>query len=144
MLFRSIELDNNDLHFKYRYSILKDHKDYVILSCKFRIHKESIDELKAITLERQNKRMSSQDLTHPSNGSVFRNPEGMSTGKLVDDLGLKGYSVNDASVSMIHANFIINKGHATQEDIVNLINQIKSKVKEAYDIDLVLEQEIIE
>ena len=139
-----IELTNEEMKFAYRYSILKDHKNYIVLSCKFRIHKSDINELKELTIERQNKRMNSQDLLHPSNGSVFRNPEGLSSGKLIDDLGLKGYHVNDAYVSNIHANFIINNGHATSDGIIELINQIKIKVKEKYNIDLVLEQEIIE
>ena len=89
------------------------------------------------------KRIASQDLEHPSNGSVFRNPEGLAAGKLIDDLGLKGYCVNDAMVSFKHANFIINNKNATQEDIIKLIKKIQKDVKKSYGIDLVLEQEII-
>ena len=89
------------------------------------------------------KRIASQDLTHPSNGSVFRNPEGFAAGKLIDDLGLKGYSVNDAMVSLKHANFIINNNNANQDDIIKLIEKIQSKIKTEYNIELKLEQEII-
>ena len=63
---------------------------------------------------------------------------------MIDDLGLKGARVNDAVVSNIHANFIINEGNANSEDIINLINLVKFKVMEEYNIDLKLEQEIIE
>ena len=139
-----VELSNKELKFDYRYSMLKEHKDYIVLSAIFKIEKSNVLELKELVKERQEKRMSSQDLTHPSNGSVFRNPEGTSAGKLIDDLGLKGFSVGDAMVSYKHANFIINNGKTTKEDIVKLINVIKEKVKKEYDIDLTLEQEIIE
>ena len=139
-----VELSNKELKFDYRYSMLKEHKDYIVLSAIFKIEKSNVLELKALVKERNEKRMSSQDLTHPSNGSVFRNPEGTSAGKLIDDLGLKGFSVGDKMVRYKHDNFIINNGKTTKEDIVKLINVIKEKVKKEYDIDLTLEQEIIE
>ena len=136
-------LKNSDFKFAYRYSMLKDNKNYIILSCRFKISKGNKEELLSLVKERTEKRISSQDLSHPSNGSMFRNPEGYSAGKLIDDLGLKGYSVNDASVSMKHANFIINNGHATSEDILKLTDIIKEKVKKEYGIDLVMEQEVL-
>lgn len=139
-----IDVSNDDMKFNYRYSMLKEHKNYIVLSAIFKIEKKDINELKNLVKERNEKRISSQDLSHPSNGSVFRNPEGFSAGKLIDDLGLKGMKVGDAMISYKHANFIINDGKATKEDIVSLINQIKEKVKKEYNIDLKLEQEIIE
>ena len=138
-----IELSNKDLEYGYRTSMLKNHKDYIVLSCKFKILKSDKEKLKEIVKERTEKRISSQDLTHPSAGSVFRNPEGMSAGKLIDDLGLKGLCINDAMVSYKHANFIINNGNANADDVLKLIDEIKSKVKKEYDLDLVLEQEVI-
>lgn len=138
-----LELSNKDLKFDYRYSMLKDNKNYIVLSAIFKIEKTDIDELKALVKERNEKRIASQDLSHPSNGSVFRNPEGYAAGKLIDDLGLKGFKVGDAMVSFKHANFIINDGNATSEDIIELINIIKEKIKKEYNIELVLEQEII-
>lgn len=138
-----VELSNSDLNYEYRSSILKNHKDYIVLSCKLKIEKSNLDELKSLVKERTEKRVASQDLSHPSAGSVFRNPEGLSAGKLIDDLGLKGYSVNDAMVSFKHANFIINNGNANQDDIVKLIDEIKEKVKNEYNVELKLEQEVI-
>ena len=138
-----ITLKNKDFMFKYRYSMLKDNKDLIIISARFKLEKKDKEELKKQILERTNKRIATQDLSHPSNGSMFRNPEGLIAGKLIDDLGLKGYHVNDAMVSLKHANFIINNGKATQEDIIKLVEKIKKDVKKEYDIDLVMEQEII-
>ena len=136
-------LKNEELKFDYRYSIFKEHKNWVILSANFKVSKCNKEELKELVLERTKKRVSSQDLKNPSNGSMFKNPEGYSAGKLIDDLGLKGFCVNDAMVSLKHANFIINKGNATCEDILKLVDIIKQKVKEEYNIDLKMEQEII-
>ena len=141
---RVIELSNKDLEFGYRDSILKRRKNYIVLSCKFQLTKDDVYKLKSEAKERRVKRMTTQDLSHPSNGSIFRNPEGFAAGKLIDDAGLKGYSINDAMVSLIHANFIINSGNATQDDIVKLIKVIQDKIKKEDNIDLVLEQEIIE
>ena len=138
-----IELSHDELEFGYRTSMLKHNKKYIVLSCKLRIEKGNLDELKALVKERTEKRVANQDLSHPSAGSVFRNPEGMSAGKLIDDLGLKGYSVNGAMVSFKHANFIINTSNANQDDIVKLIDIIKEKVKKEYNVELILEQEII-
>ena len=138
-----ITLKNSDFNFKYRYSMLKDNKNYTIISARFKLEKQDKEELKGLILERTNKRVATQDLSHPSNGSMFRNPEGFIAGKLIDDLGLKGYSVNDAMISNIHANFIINNGNATQDDIIKLVDKIKNDVKKEYNIDLIMEQEII-
>lgn len=138
------EYSNEDLKFDYRSSLLKNNKSLIVLSCKLKIIKSNKKELKKLVIERTNKRIQTQDLSHPSCGSVFRNPSFSPAGKLIDDLGFKGYKINDAMVSNIHANFIINNGQATQEDIVALINIIKKEVKSNYNVDLVLEQEIIE
>ena len=118
-------------------------KRYIILSAKFRITKANKDELLAVCKERAEKRAASQDLSHPSCGSVFRNPEAAPAGKLIDDAGLKGYTIGGASVSYKHANFIINSNNATYTDIIKLIKYIKKQIKKIYDIDLVLEQQII-
>lgn len=138
------EMSNEDFKYKYRDSILKGNHNIIVLSCKFKLEKGNINEIKSIITDRTNRRLATQDLKNPSNGSVFRNPETVPAGKLIDDAGLKGTRVNDAQVSEIHANFIINKANATSEDIIKLIDIVKTKVKDVYDIDLYLEQEIIE
>ncbi len=139
-----IELSNEELEFGYRTSMFKTTKKrYIILSAKFRITKANKDELLAVCKERAEKRAASQDLSHPSCGSVFRNPEAAPAGKLIDDAGLKGYTIGGASVSYKHANFIINSNNATYTDIIKLIKYIKKQIKKIYDIDLVIEQQII-
>jgi UDP-N-acetylmuramate dehydrogenase len=94
--------------------------------------------------DRLNRRMASQPLEYPSAGSVFRNPsEDVPAGKLIEEAGLKNAHVNDAYVSDKHANFIINKGNATSDDIIKLINEVERVVATKYQLNLKLEQEII-
>lgn len=138
-----IILNNKELEFNYRDSLLKHRKDLIVLSCNIKLEKGNLEKIKKTIEERTLKRIETQPLDYPSCGSVFRNPEGLSTGKLIDDLGLKGYQIGGAKISEKHANFIINNNNATSEDIIKLIELIKDKIKKNYDIDLVLEQEII-
>ena len=138
-----IELSCNECNFGYRTSLFKEEKDYIILSCKLKLHKGNLDEIKSLISDRTKRRMETQPLNYPSCGSVFRNPDNISAGKVIEEVGLKGYSIGGAKVSELHANFIINTGDATSEDIIKLINVIKDKVKSETDIDLILEQEII-
>lgn len=133
----------DELKFGYRTSILQENKNLILIVCNLKVKKGNIKEIKSLILERHNKRVATQDLKNPSCGSVFRNPTEAPAGKLIDDLNLKGTSIGGAMVSNIHANFIINKGNATYDDVVSLIKLIKNKVKENYNIDLILEQEII-
>ena len=74
---------------------------------------------------------------------MFRNPKDMYAGELIEKCNLKGYNINGAEVSIKHANFIINKGNCTGKDIIDLINLIKNKVYKEYNVELILEQEII-
>lgn len=82
---------------------------------------------------------SSQPVGYPSAGCVFKNPQGNSAGKLIEDAGLKGEKIGGAQVSEIHANFIINAGGATAKDVMSLINRIKGIVFEKFNIELELE-----
>ena len=102
------------------------------------------DEILTLMNTRRQKRIESQPLEYPSAGSVFRNPsDTIFSGKLIEDLGLKGYSIGGAKVSEKHANFIVNYNDATAEDIKNLIDYIKKEVKDKYNIELKVEQEFI-
>jgi len=83
----------------------------------------------------QKKRVESQP-REPSAGCIFKNPPGTSAGRLIDEVGLKGERVGDAEVSPVHANFIVNRGHATSADIIGLVRKIRARVKSARGIDL--------
>jgi UDP-N-acetylenolpyruvoylglucosamine reductase len=83
----------------------------------------------------QKKRVESQP-REPSAGCIFKNPPGNSAGRLIDEAGLKGERVGDAEVSTVHANFIVNRGHATSADIIGLVRKIRARVKSAKGVDL--------
>ena len=138
-----VELSHDDMMFSYRNSFIKNNKGYIVLEVVLQLKQGNIDEMNALIEKRFEKRKATQPLEYPSAGSVFRNPEGMYAGKLIEDANLKGYSIGGAMISDMHANFIVNTGNARGEDIVNLINLAKDKVKENNNIDLYLEQVII-
>lgn len=136
-------LTNEELEFGYRTSILK-HKNWVCLDATLELKEGNKEEILTIINDRKKRRLSSQPLEYPSAGSVFRNPENNYAGKLIEDLGFKGIRVGDAAISNKHANFIINLDNASGKDVKELIELIKIKVKEKYNIELIVEQEIVE
>lgn len=137
-------LYNHDLKYHYRTSFLKDNPEYICLEANIVLKHGKKEEILEVIEDRKKRRLMSQPLDYPSAGSVFRNPPDNFAGKLIEDIGYKGKTIGGAKVSEKHANFIINYKDATGEDIVKLINEIKEKVKEKYNIDLVLEQEIVD
>lgn len=138
-----ITISNKDLNYSYRNSFLKENKDYICIEVELELSYEDSSLIKEVMDNRRQRRIDTQPLDMPSAGSVFRNPEGLSAGKLIEDIGLKGYTIGGAMISPKHANFIVNTGTATYDDIIELIEYTKRKVKEAYNIELLLEQEII-
>jgi UDP-N-acetylmuramate dehydrogenase len=87
------------------------------------------------------KRRSSQPLNQKSAGCIFKNPPGASAGRMIDELGLKGFCVGDARVSERHANFFVNSAHASCADMLSLIAQVRERVHAAYGVEL--ENEVI-
>lgn len=138
-----IELTNEEMEFTYRTSYLQKHLDYICLSATLKLTPGNIEEMQELVVKRRMARRDSQPLAFPSAGSVFRNPEGMYAGKLIEDMGLKGFTIGKASVSTKHANFIINNGNAKASDIKRIIDVIKSKAKLKYNITLRVEQRLI-
>ena len=137
-------LENKELDFHYRTSFLQKHPDYICLEATLFLSKGNTRDILEVINERKKRRLETQPLEYPSAGSVFRNPEGDYAGRLVESIGYKGKSIGDAVVSEKHANFIINKGHASGEDIKKLITEIQQKVKDEYNIELKVEQEFVE
>ena len=94
-------------------------------------------------IELRNQRIKTQPLSKDTCGSVFKNPPGNFAGALIEGSGLKGFKIGSASISEHHANFIVNEGGATANDIENLINHTRQVVNKNYDIDLQPEVRII-
>ncbi len=135
-----IYLSNADMEFEYRNSKAK-REGYIILQAEFRLHRGEKSVIEGIMRDLAKKRRDKQPLEYPSAGSTFKRPQGYYAGKLIADAGLKGLSVGGAQVSEKHAGFLINTGSATAADMYELINQVRTKVKEAYSV--VLEPEVI-
>jgi len=135
---------NKDLHeFGYRKSVFKLNKiKGIILKVVIELVPGKKEEIWAAMQKYMGARIDKQPLNMPSAGSVFKRPDGHYVGKMIEELGLKGFSIGGAMVSEKHAGFIVNTGDATKEDIKNLIIYIKEKVKEKYNVEL--ETEILE
>lgn len=139
-----VTISKGELEYRYRDSFIKENKDYIVVSCRLKLTKGDREQILKLISERRVRRIQSQPLDFPSAGSVFRNPDGMYAGELIENCGLKGFSVGGAMVSNKHANFIVNTGSATGKDIITLIEKIQSEVYDRYHVHLILEQIIIE
>ena len=122
---------NNEHNFEYRKSIFQN-LNTVILETTLKFQKGNQEEIKAKMHEYAEKRKATQPLDKPSAGSTFKRGTDFITAKLIDESGLKGYSIGGAQVSNKHAGFIINEKNATAKDIINLINYVKEKVYEKF------------
>ena len=122
-------LSNAEMGFSYRHSVLEETGDLVI-SAVFRLTPADPNEIKAKMKELMAKRSASQPLDLPSAGSAFKRPVGGYAAALIDQAGLKGYTVGGAAISTKHAGFAVNLGGATAEDVKNLLSQVSDMVFE--------------
>jgi len=138
-----ITMSKNDLDFSYRKSFLQSNKEYICLEATLTLTPLPKEEIIEKIEKRKAKRLETQPLEYPSAGSVFRNPDDVPAGKLIEDAGLKGKQIGGAMVSKKHANFIINYDNATGEDVYNLINFVKTEIKNKTGVELKQEQEFV-
>ena len=129
-------LTNDALAFAYRHSVLQDCA-LMVVSARFQLEPgHDPKELSRITISNLNHRTTTQPYQWPSCGSVFRNPEPHKAGQLIEALGLKGRRIGGAEVSTVHANFIVNTGNATANDILALIELVQQEVQRGHGIGL--------
>jgi UDP-N-acetylmuramate dehydrogenase len=133
------EVSNKQLQFKYRSSAIPS--DAVIVTVTLKLTSADSKQIHELIRQYNDQRTSTQPLKDKSAGCIFKNPEGSSAGKLIEVSGLKGFSIGGAMVSDVHANFIINRGNATFEDTLKLIDHIKRVVREKQGVTL--EEEVI-
>lgn len=134
-----LELAAEELGLGYRTSVIAK-KGYIVLDAVLHLQKGDEEQIRACMAELREKRVSKQPLEYPSAGSTFKRPEGYFAGKLIQDAGLKGFSVGGAQVSEKHSGFVINTGEATAADIVELMRQVTEKVEA--DTGVTLEPEV--
>lgn len=137
-------MDKDELDFSYRHSIFQDKPSWVVLAVELNLAYGEKESILATIKQRRNRRMATQPYDAYSAGSVFKNPEDdVFSWQLIDEVGLRGYRINDAQISLKHSNFIINLDRASAQDIYNLINHTKAEVEKKFNITLKTEQELV-
>jgi UDP-N-acetylmuramate dehydrogenase len=136
------ELANDDLNLDYRRSAYTDNA-FTIVAAVMKLKKADKNEIKASMSDKMSRRRDKQPLEYPSAGSTFKRPIGYFAGALIEQSGLKGYTVGGAQVSEKHAGFVINKDGATATDIITLIKDVQKIVFEKFGVNLETEVKII-
>ncbi|HJZ64634.1 MAG TPA: UDP-N-acetylmuramate dehydrogenase [Candidatus Acidoferrum sp.] len=137
---RKIEILRGDqISFEYRHTSFAP--DDMMLAVTLELPSKSYQEIIQGIRICNEKRRASQPLGQKSAGCIFKNPPGASAGRLIDELGLKGFSVGDARVSDRHANFFVNTGKASAKDMLSLIADVRDRVEKAYGVEL--ENEVV-
>ena len=152
-VIRSIELVDHDkieiisekhLNFSYRTCrVLAGRKNAVVMGVTMSFKTAAPEQIKETIRTLKEKRKERQPYGQPNCGSVFRNPEEISAGKLIDEAGLKGRRIGDAAVSEKHANFIVNCGQASAHDVLALIDEIKERVMQTSGVELIPEVQFL-
>ena len=140
---RTVIKTGEEMEFSYRHSFISD-GGFVALEAVLELKNADKDAVRAEIDELTRQRQEKQPLEYPSCGSTFKRPEGYFAGKLISDAGLKGFSIGDAQVSEKHSGFVINKGQASSEDILKLIDYIKEKVYESQGVMLSCEVKVLQ
>ena len=133
-----LELSKDELELGYRTSTI-GRNGYIALSCVIGLQPGDPDCIRSTMEEMNAKRRQKQPLEYGSAGSTFKRPEGYFAGKLIQDAGLKGFSIGDAQVSEKHAGFVINRGNAKAADIMKLCKEVSRRVHEQFGDNLEME-----
>ncbi len=132
----------NQLHFAYRSSALREN-GWIAMKAVFALHDGDSQEMQERTRAWAKRRQNTQPLSLPSCGSVFRNPVGDYSARLIETCGLKGKRIGDAQVSEKHANFIVNLGQAKASDVLALLEFVQQTVKETFGVELLPEVRVV-
>ena len=128
-------IPKENLELGYRTSIIA-RKGYIVLEARIQLREGEKEAIKSLMEELKDKRVSKQPLEYPSAGSTFKRPEGYFAGKLIQDAGLRGFSVGGAQVSEKHCGFVINRENATAADVAELMRQVSARVEEEFGVKL--------
>jgi len=136
-----VRMNKEELKFAYRYSIFQEHPRWIVIAAYLELYEGDIEEAKELIEDRAKRRRSTQPLNMPSAGSCFRNPSDVFAWELIDGIGYRGKRVGGVEVSTKHSNFLVNAGGGLAEEYLELALDIQEKVKEKYDIKLIMEAE---
>lgn len=137
-----LTLEKDELEFGYRTSSVKT-EGYIVISAQFELQLGDKVKIKNRIDELTQKREEKQPLEYASAGSTFKRPEGYFAGKLIQDAGLKGFTIGGAAVSQKHSGFVINTGNATAQDVLDVIKHVQDEVKNQFGVELKTEVRII-
>ena len=137
-----IEFNNEQAGFEYRNSRIMNEK-MIVLEAVLKLKKGNRDEISAKMKELNSQRNMKQPVELPSAGSTFKRPEGYFAAKLIDDSGLRGFSVGKAQVSPKHCGFVVNNGGATAKEVLELIEKVTEIVYDKFGVKLETEVRII-
>ncbi len=137
-----VELSKDELDLSYRHSCIPE-KNYIVLEATLELTPGDETSIREIMADFKNRRVEKQPLEYPSAGSTFKRPEGYFAGKLIQDADLRGYTVGGAQVSEKHCGFVINKGGATAADVLQLIEDVKEKVYDKFQVEMEPEVKMI-
>lgn len=135
-------LSNQEMDFSYRTSILQK-KPGILLEAVFKLVKGDREKIVSEMQKNKDYRKETQPWNLPCAGSIFRNPLPYYAGQLIEEAGLKGFSIGGAKISEMHGNFIVNTGSATAKDVLDLIQYVKNTIHQRYSIKIETEVEII-
>lgn len=135
-----LELDNSTMEFGYRYSIIRN-QPFVVTKVTFLLEEGDKARIKATMDDLAARRREKQPLEYPSAGSTFKRPEGYYAGELIMNAGLRGFRIGGAEVSEKHCGFVVNSGNASAADVMDVILEVRSRVKEKFGVEL--EPEVI-
>jgi UDP-N-acetylmuramate dehydrogenase len=133
----------NQIEFRYRHVKTFDRDSLIILSGHLLLERTETGILAERRKEFMKKRQQTQPIHLPSSGSVFKNPKNDHAARLIDQCGLKGHAMGKAMISAKHANFIVNTGGATADDVLHLMKLARTKVQERFGITLELEVKLV-
>ena len=136
-----VERPRSTLPFSYRGLVLPPGS--IILKARFQLKRGDQEVIRERIESYSERRKRTQPLDHPSAGSIFKNPQGVRAGKVIDETGLKGFRIGQAMISELHGNFIINLGQATAEDVIQLMEWVEKKVYEKKGISLEREVRVV-
>lgn len=138
-----VTLNNEEQRFSYRHSIFAE-EELIVLETELLLNiEQDSEEIRRKMAEYLESRKAKQPLNYPSAGSTFKRGTDFITAKLIDDCGLKGFSIGGAKVSEIHAGFVVNTGNATAKDVLELTQYVKEKVFEKFGKKIELEIEVL-
>lgn len=142
---REFLLQREEIHYRYKYSVFMDHEDWVIVEVGLGLGFASPEEVRTKTEACRKDREEKGQYLYPSAGCAFKNDysRNLPAGKVIDEVGLKGFRIGGAEVYQRHANFIVNTGKATADDVLRLLEKVEEEVYKKTGVRLEREVRVI-